>query len=49
MFRKVTFIETLSSPLLTGVEDLQYMVYNATKSELLDRFLKGALKLTEEF
>ena len=49
MFRKVAFLEISKSPLLTVVAGLQSTVYNATKSELLTKFVKGALKLTENF
>ena len=49
MFRKVPFVEIWRSPLLTGVAGLQYSVCNATKNELLTKFLKYALKLTENF
>ena len=41
MFRKVTFLEISRS--------LQSTVYNGTKSELLTKFVKDALKLTENF
>ena len=41
MFRKVPFLEISRS--------LQSTVYNATKSELLTKFVKDALKLTENF
>ena len=47
MFQKVAFLEISRSPLLTGVTGLQYTVCNATKNELLTKFLKCALKLTE--
>ena len=47
MFQKVAFLEISRSPLLTGVAGLQYTVCNATKNELLTKFLKCALKLTE--
>ena len=47
MFRKVAFLEISRSHLLTGVAGLQYSVCNATKNELLTKFLKCALKLTE--
>ena len=47
MFRKLTFLEISRSLLLTGVAGLQYSVCNATKNELLTKFLKCALKLTE--
>ena len=41
------FLEIARSPLSTGVAVLQYSVCNATKNELLTKFLKRALKLTE--
>ena len=47
MFRKVAFLEISRRPLLTGVAGLQYSVSNATENELLTKFLKYALKLTE--
>ena len=47
MFRKTDFLEIERSPLSTGVAVLQYSVCNATKNELLTKFLKRALKLTE--
>ena len=49
MFRKIAFLEILKSLLLTAVAGLQSTVYNATKNELLTKFVKGALKLTENF
>ena len=49
MFRKVVFLEVSRRALLTGVEGLQYSFFNATKNELLTKFLKCALKLTENF
>ena len=49
MFRKVAFIEISRSPLLRGVADLQYILCNPTENELLTKFYKGALKLTESF
>ena len=49
MFRKVAFLEISRSFLLAGVVDLQCTVYNSTKNELLTKFLKGALKFTENF
>ena len=49
MFRKVAFIEISKSPLLTAVAGLQSTVYSATKNELLTKFVKGALKVTENF
>ena len=39
----------LLSPPLTGVPGLQYTGSNATKKELPTKFLKRALKLTENF
>ena len=47
MFRKVALLEISKSPLLTAVAGLRSTVYNATKNELLTKFVKGALKLTE--
>ena len=49
MYRKVAFLETSRSFLLAGVADLQCTVYNSTKNKLLTKFLKGALKFTENF
>ena len=49
MFRKAAFLEISKSVLLTAVVGLQPTVYNATKNELLTKFVKGALKLTENF
>ena len=49
MFRKVTFLEISRSILVIGVADLQYKVCNATRNELLIKFLKGVLKLKENF
>ena len=49
MFRKVVFLEISKSLLLTAVAGLQSTVYNATKNELLTKFVKSALKLTENF
>ena len=37
------------SPFIKGVAGLQYSVCNATKNKLLTKFLKCALKLTENF
>ena len=48
MFRKVTLLE-ISSPLFIGVAGLQYTVCNASRNELLTKFLKGVLKLIENF
>ena len=39
----------LLSPPLTGVPGLQYTGSNTTKKELPTKFLKRALKLTENF
>ena len=47
MFRKEAFLEISRSPLSTAVAGLQSTAYNATKNELLTKFVKGALKLTE--
>ena len=49
MFRKVTLLEISRSILVIGVADLQYKVCNATRNELLIKFLKGVLKLKENF
>ena len=49
MLRKVAFLDFLLSPLLTGNASLQYTVCNATKNELLTKFLKLAFRLTENF
>ena len=49
MFQKMSFLEISKSPLLTRVAGLLYTVCNATKNELLTKFLKCALKLTENF
>ena len=49
MFRKVTLLEILRSPLFIRVAGLQYTVYNATRHELLTKFLKDILKLIENF
>ena len=49
MFQKVAFLEISKSPLLTVVAGLPSTVYNATKNELLTKFVKGALKLIENF
>ena len=48
-FRKVTLLEISRSPLFIGVAGLQYTVCNATRNELLTKFLKGVLKLKENF
>ena len=49
LLRGVAFLEILRITLLTGLEGLQYTICNATKSELLTKFLKVDLKLTENF
>ena len=49
MFQKVAFVEISRRYLLTGVAGLHYSVCNATKSELLTKFLKRVLKLRENF
>ena len=46
MFRKVTLLEILRSPLFIGVASLQYTVCNATRNELITKFLKDVFKLT---
>ena len=48
MFQKMAFLEISTSP-LTGVSGLEYSVCNAHKNKLLIKFLKCALKLTENF
>ena len=47
MFQNVVFLEISRSPLLTGVAGLPHSVRNTTKNELLTKFIKCALKLTE--
>ena len=47
MFRKVTLLEISKSPLLMVFAGLQYIVCNAARN--LTKFLKGVLKLTENF
>ena len=47
MFQNVVFLEISRSPLLTGVAGLPHSVCNTTKNELLTKFIKCALKLTE--
>ena len=49
MLQKVAFLEISRRPLSTGVAGLQHSVCNATKNGLLTKFLKCALKLTENF
>ena len=49
VFRKVTLLEISRSPLFNGVVGIQYTVCNATRNELLTKFLKGVLKLIENF
>ena len=49
MFQKVTLLEISRSPLFIGVAGFQYTICNATRNELLTIFLKGVLKLTENF
>ena len=49
LFRKVTLLEISRSTLFIRVARLQYTVCNATWSELLTKFLKGILKLIENF
>ena len=44
-----SFLEISRSPFLTGVAGLQYTVCNAIKNEVLTKFIKCALKLTENF
>ena len=45
----MAFLEISRRSLLTGVAGLQYPICNATKNKLLNKFLKCALKLTENF
>ena len=42
-------LEISRGPLLTGVAGLQYTAFNVIKGELPTKFLKGALKLIENF
>ena len=52
MFQKVAFLKILEkSPFTRSCRfaGIQYRVCNATKNELLAKFLKCALKLTENF
>ena len=49
MFRKVTLLEILKSPLLIVFAGLQYIACNAARNKHLTKFLKGVLKLTENF
>ena len=49
MFRKVALLEISRSSLLTRVASLPYSFCNATKYELLTKFLEGAFKFTENF
>ena len=49
MLRKVALLEISICHLLTGVAGLQYTVSNASTNEFLAKFLKGALKFTENF
>ena len=49
MFQKVTLLKSSRSPLFIGVVGLQYTVCNATRKKLLTKFLKGVLKLLENF
>ena len=46
---KWPLLEISRGPLLTGVAGLQYTVFNVIKGELPTKFLKGALKLIENF
>ena len=49
MLRKEALLEISRSHLLTGVAGLQSIACNACKNELLTKFLKDALKFTENF
>ena len=48
-FRKVTVLEISRNPRFIGVATLQYKVCNATRNELLTKFLTTVLKLIENF
>ena len=48
-FRKVTVLEISRNPRFIGVATLQYKVCNATRNELLTKFLTSVLKLIENF
>ena len=49
MFQKVALLEISRSPLLTGIVSLQSTVCKAPRGKLLNKSLKGTLKLTENF
>ena len=49
MFQKVAVPVIKRSPLLTGVAGLQQTVCQANKDEHATKFVKGALKLKENF
>ena len=49
MLRKVTLLEISKSPLLMLFAGLQYIVCNAARNYHFIKFLKGVLKLTENF
>ena len=49
MFRKVTLLEILKTPLLIGFADLQYRICNAARNKHSTKFLKVVLRLTENF
>ena len=49
MVRKVALLEMSRNHLLTGVSGLPSTVFNASKNEIPTKFLKGALKFTENF
>ena len=49
MFRKVTLLEISKSPLLIGFTGLQYRICNDARNWHLTKFLKGVLRLTENF
>ena len=46
---EISLLEISRSVLFSGVTGLWYTVSNATEIELLTKFLKGTLKLTENF
>ena len=49
MFQKVAVPVISRCPFLTGVAGLQYTVCKANKDEHATKFVKGALKLKENF
>ena len=49
MFRKAALLEILKSPFLTGAQALTVQSLSASKNELLTKFLKVGIKITEKF